>query len=437
MIEITSKILWGIATIFIMMGGIYFTIKLRGIQFDFINVIRSLFSKKENNAELITAKESLLMTLAARIGVGSIAGIALSIYIGGVGTIFWIWISTIIIVPNSFVETVLGIIYQQKDKKNSYIGGPSYYIKKGLNSNFLAMMYAFIIIATYIFGFLPIQSNTITKAILQISNIDSLHIGIIVSILSGLVIFSGIKGIVKTTNKIVPIMGLGYCLMATYIIIVNINILPNIFLDIISSAINIKSGVTGILTTIIIGIQRGIFSNESGLGTGAIASSITKTDNPFSVGLAQIFGVYFTSLIICSASAIIILTSDYNTLVISDINGIELALYAFNYHLGFLGEILLIATILLFAFSTIITGYYYGESNLKFLTSYMSRKKFTIFRFLTLFLILLGSIGSSLLLWKIVDILVALLAIVNMYALLKLRNVIVKYWYKHNKCKNL
>jgi alanine or glycine:cation symporter, AGCS family len=424
MLSIISKVLWGFTTILLIYSGIKYTFKLNFIQFKFIKIITSFL--KKDKSKNITIKDSFLMTLGARIGVGSIAGIALAIYMGGIGTVFWIWLSTIIVVPNSFCETLMGIKYHQKENKNEYIGGPAYYIKEGLNNNKLSLLYAVIIIITYIFGFLPIQANTISKSINIITNINPLYIGVILSIITGLVIMKGLKGIVNITNKMVPIMGSTYLLISIIVIIGNYSTIINVFISIIKSAFNLKSELIGVLTTAIIGIQRGIFSNESGIGTCAITAATTDNNSKL-VGFSQMLGVYFTSLVICTATAIIIITSNYTSLNISDVNGIEIAMYSFKYHLSSLGPLLLVIIIFLFAFSTIITGYYYGESNLKFINN--KNKQTTLLKLITIIMIFLGSIMSSLFIWKLIDVLVALLAIINIYALLKLEKKIIKEYY--------
>jgi AGCS family alanine or glycine:cation symporter len=195
--------------------------------------------------------------------------------------------------------------------------------------------------------------------------------------------------------------------------------MPNIFLNIFKSAFNFKPFFTGFLANLIIGAQRGIFASESGLGTGSIASSVTESNNAEKVGLIQIFGTYITTFLICTSTAIIILTSNYQELSFLDINGIELTMHAFNYHFGNLGYYALLISIILFAFSTILTGYYYIESNIKFL---FKKPNLVLIKILTLIFLFVGSLISSIKLWFISDTLIAILAIINMYALIKLKN---------------
>ena len=232
---------------------------------------------KNKNKDTIKPFESLMMVLAGRIGVGSIAGIAVSIYYGGVGSIFWMWISSILGASLTFLETSLGMLYQQKDTKSICKGGPSYYIKYGLNNKILGNMYAIIILISDIVGFISIQTNTITHSIQEIINVDSKIIGIIICIFVLVIIVGGAKRIANFSAKMVPTMTLLYLFVCFIIIIINIDKIPQIFVTIFKSAFEFKSISGGVLGSMVIGIQRGIFSSEAGIGTGAIAASATET----------------------------------------------------------------------------------------------------------------------------------------------------------------
>ena len=241
-----------------------------------------------------------------------------------------------------------------------------------------------------------------------------------------MIIFGGVKKIATTATKLVPIMTIGYVLIAIYICIVNINSIPIIFKNIVLSAFKLKPFFSGFLGTMIIGIQRGIFSNEAGLGTGAIASSTVATNDAKSQGYIQMIGIYITTLLICTSTAIIILTSPYKTLFLTDINGIEITQYAFQYHLGNVGNYLVFISIILFSFTTILTGYYDGEASLKYFFKKINKKYLLLLKILTLLVLFLGCTISSSILWNVVDLLVSLEAIINIYALLSLRKNIIE-----------
>lgn len=435
MITILNKLLWGIATIFLIGSGLYFTFKLHFIQFKWKNMFQG-FQQKGKQKDTISPFQTLMMATAARIGVGSLAGVALAIYVGGVGSIFWLWISAIITAPNAFAESCLGVIYRVKDGK-FYKGGPAYYIDKGLGKKKLGRIYALLILVAYILGFLTIQANTITKSITTKLDIPPIIIGVLIAIFSGIIIMKGVKRIADATSKLVPIMGLGYLIISLWIIGTNLAMIPNILLTIVREAFHLKPFGVGMLTSFIVGVQRGIFSSEAGLGSGAIASATSDTNNPVGQGLIQILGIYFTSLIICTSTAFIILTSNYQSLILSNVNGIEITQHALQYHLGSCGEWVLMITIVLFAFSTVITGYYYGESNLEYLYPKVSKKQIFLLKLGTVFLLIYGSLASAEFLWKMVDIFVALMAIINIYALFGMRKDIIYEWdhYKQKRRK--
>ena len=398
-------------------SGIYFTFKLKFVQFNFKEMFKNIIKKEDNN---ITPFESLMMVLGGRIGVGSIAGIALAIYLGGIGSIFWMWIIGFISAANSFAETTLGIKYQEK-YNNHYIGGPNYYIKKGLYDNKLSNIYSLIIVISQIFGFLSIQANTITKSL----NINPIICGLMITFISYLMISKNTKQLFKISAKLVPIMTLIYIIASIYIIIINIDFIPYLLINIIKEAFNFKALGFGVLSSFIVGIQRGIFSNEAGLGTGAIAASTVKSNMPASQGYVQMLGIYITTFLVCTATALVILTSDINFLG-NNLNGIEITQNAFIYHLGNVGNIIVIISIILFAFSTILSGYYDTESNTFINPKYL--------RLIICFDLFISSIISANIIWEIVNILTAILAIINIYALIKLKKDVIFELRRYKEC---
>lgn len=415
--------LWLFTTLLIFLFGLYFSFKLKWIQFNIIKMISSLL-KKDNCNEGVTSFKTLMLSLAGRIGVGSISGVALAIYLGGPGTVFWIWVISFISASIAYSEAYLAVKYKVRTV-DGFIGGPSYYIKRGINKLFLGGVYSIIITLCYVIGFIGIQANTITKSFNGLLfNVSPYLIGSIISILTLFIIFEGIKKITETTSKIVPIMSIFYIVLSLYITLSNIGIFPNIIKSIFTSAFNFKSFSSGFLVTLLIGVQRGIFSNEAGIGTGAIASASSSSDDANKQGYIQIIGVYITSIIICTCTAFIILSSSYKGLNVIDPNGIEIATFSFNYHLGKFGNIFLLISIFLFAFSTILSGYFYGESSLKYFFNNINNKYIFILKLFTTIVIFTGSIISSTFLWNFIDILVSILAIINIYAIYKLRNEI-------------
>lgn len=421
-----NRIVWLIASSFIIISGIYFTFKLKFVQFRFIKMFKSLTIKNKNK-DTIKPFQSLMMVLAGRIGVGSIAGIAISIYYGGIGSIFWMWISSILGASLTFLETSLGMFYQKKDTKSICKGGPSYYIKYGLNNKFLGNLYALIIIISDILGFISVQTNTITHSIQEIINIDAPLIGIIICVLVTIIIIGGVKRIANFSSKMVPIMTLLYLFICLIIIINNIDKIPGILVTIFKSAFEFKSISGGFLGSIIIGIQRGIFSSEAGIGTGAIAASATEAitkEEKLAQGYMQILGIYITTFLICTSTALIVLTSDIFNLDFNDFNGIELVQIAFTQHLGSIGNYFIFIIIFLFAFTTILSSYYNGESSLKYFVE-KPKKLLNVLKVFTLISIFMGAVSSSNIIWNLIDIFVGILAIINIYALIKLKDKVI------------
>lgn len=424
MLETIKSIMWAIVTALILLSGLYFSKELHFPQLKINKIFKSL---KGNNNKGITPIKTLFLTLAGRIGVGSIAGVALAIYLGGPGTIFWMWVVAIISGALAYIETMLAIKY--KDKKQN-IGGPSYYIKKGLKNKPLAIIYSLIIIVSYLIGFIPIQSNTVAKSIDMINPTNHLIIGLIIAFISFVIIKGGINKISKVTGKLVPFMTLIYISMALFVIIINIEKFPQVLSQIIKEAFQIKPFLTSFIPVILIGVQRAIFSNESGIGLGAIAASASNSINGSKSGYIQVLGVYITTILICTATAFMILIFDYKSVTLTNPNGIELTSLAFNYHFGSLGTILLVACILMFSFSTVLTGYYYCQSSLKFLSKNINTKCLLI---ITPLSVVLGAITSPTTIWTLVDILVAILAIINIYSIFKLKEEIMLYYKKYDR----
>ncbi len=408
---LVNRFIWLFVMVLILFFGIYFSFVLNGVQFKFKSMFKSVFHGDSSSFGI------LMTSLAGRIGVGSIAGVCLSIYIGGVGSIFWMWISTFFCSVITYSEVVLGVKY----KCGSY-GGPAYYIRDGLGSKMLGGIYSILIIISYIGCFLCIQSNTITKSIVSLFSFSPYVIGLCISVVTFFCIYGGFKSIVGVCNKIVPVMCLIYIGSSVLVLIINYDMIGYVFLNIFKSAFNFKSFFGGFIPMVIIGIQRGIFSNESGIGTSSIVASSGSDFRK--QGFIQVFGVYLTTLVICTATAIIILFSDYSSFNLSNINGIELASHAFSYHFGNIGIYILVISVILFSFSTILTGYYYGESSFNYFLDRVNIKFIYILRGVTLVILFIGCILPSGLIWAFVDILVGIMVIINLYAIWRLRNKI-------------
>ena len=416
MLENLNKILWTVAISFIFLNSIYFSFKLKFPQLKIRTIIKNVFSK--NTSSGIKPMDALMISLGSKIGAGSLAGIAFAIYYGGIGTIFWMWVSSFFFSVNCFLENILSTLYKEKDQE-FYKGGPSYYIKNGLNKKKLAYLYSFLAVLAYILGFLAIQNNTITTLVTEIYPVNKILIALLVTLLAGIVILKGLNIISKICNKIVPIMMISYFIVGLIVIFSNLNSVPAVFLNIIKDAFTPSAVTGGIIYTFVIGIQKATFINEAGVGTSAISSGATSNKDPIKQGYFGIFETYFINLFLITITAFIIVLSNYESLNLTGINGIEITKYAFSFHLGHFGEIILLLILTLFSFSTIITVYYYGESNLKFITNKSKPLKFL--KAFSIVILFLGGIVSASFVWELADIFIALLAIINIYAIFKLK----------------
>ena len=409
-----EHIIWSYLAIPILLFvSLIFTFYFQGVQFRFKKMIQCLTKKSSNSS--VSSFQSFTMALAARVGVGSLAGVALGIYIGGPGSVFWMWISALITVAASFVESTLAQLYKKRDG-DIYIGGPAYYIEYGMHQKGFAVIYAFIIVLTYTFGFSAIQANTIATSFRDVLSIPPLLTGVGLALITSMIIFGGASTIAKMTSKIVPIMALFYIGIGLFVMITHFDYIPTFFMTIFQDAFQPSPLIGGtVMYTIIIGIKRGVFSNEAGMGSGAHAAAVTNSDNPTDQGYIQSFGVYVTTLFICTITAFLIMVTNAVEVGTTHSNGIELTQYALTELFGPIGGVILAISIFFFAFSTILTGYFYGECNVKYLCK--NEKILYPVRVIVLIVILISSIGSASLIWSLVDLGVALTATINVMAL--------------------
>ena len=402
------SITWYIASILIMYSSIKYSYKYKFIQLKISKLIEAIKSKSKNN---ISPLSSLCVSLAAKIGVGSLSGIALCLYYGGLGAIFWLCIISLIIPINTYLECILGIKYREKEG-NKYYGGPSYYILKCLNNKKLAILYSILTIITYSGLFLSIQSNTIANAV-SYFNINSIFIVAILSISTLIIVLLGLKGISKVNSILVPVMLLLYIILGIYIIFSNYSVLSSIFIKVIKEAFNFKN----IIPAFLIGMQRSIFITESSLGTSAISASSCDNE-PEKQAMLEVLGIHIITFIVCLTTFLIIATTDYQTLSFTNLNGIELVLHAFNYHFGSSGPVLLVVITILFAFSTIISSYFFGETSLNILT----KNKYinNMYKILFILIIIISCYIKPSILWNLCDYFIALLAIINISSIIKI-----------------
>ena len=414
MLENISSILWIYTTIIILLVGIYLI-----FYFHFPYQLISNKVKSTDKIDTYSKFKILNLALASKIGVGSISGIAVALVVGGPGTIFWIWISTLLLSFYTFVETKSGIKYKVK-KSKEIIGGPQVYIKNILNKPKLSILYGLLIIITYLIAFIMIQANTMINSISTNISINKSLLTLLLIIVMIVITKKGINYISRVVSVLVPIMGLIYLIIGLYIIFTNLEVIPHILDIVFKDAFKINSIFR---LPIIIGFQRAVFSNEIGMGTTSMICALSSNDDYIQESKIQIIGTCFITLIVCSISAIILLTSNITFSSIENINGMELMNYSFYYHFNIFGKYLLTLIISLFSFSTIITSYYYGKININYL---FNNKKDNIVVLIVIIVIYISNYLSYSSIWAIVDIMCSLTTIINIYSLFKMRKELKK-----------
>ena len=408
MLSYISSNLWVIVTLCALFSSIFLMIYYRFTPF---RMLKSVNFLDKDSIKLLN------ISLAGKIGVGSISGIALSIIIGGKGTIFWIWVSSFFLIVFTYLETKAGVIFREKNDGN-YIGGPFIYIKKIMNNKILSIIYIILTIFLFLISFILIQSNTIIVSISSSYQINKFIVLLFLIITVLVSINKNMDRISNIVSFLVPLMGVIYITVGIIIIINNINVLSTIFVDIIKDALRLKSFFP---VPFVVGLQRAIFSNESGMGTTSMVVALSKSNDYKKEYFFQVVGLFYISLIICTISALIILTCNYEFFDTSNINGIELINYAFNYHFSSFGYFLSSVIITLFAFSTIITSFYYGNMVVEYL---FHNKNNTITKIIVIIVIVLSMFINPINIWAVVDITTALITLINVYSLIKIRKVL-------------
>lgn len=413
-----NNFLWSYILIaLLLILGIYFSFKTKFVQFRYIKEMFRLLgdgisSKKEGS---ISSFQAFCISTASRVGTGNLAGIALAISVGGPGAIFWMWLIAFIGAASSFVESTLAQIYKQRNDDGSFRGGPAYYIEKGLNKKWLGVLFSILITITFGLIFNSVQSNTITLAFNNAFGTGRLVVGIILTLITVFTIFGGVQRIAKVSEVLVPVMALAYIAVAIFTLVINITELPSIIKLIFENAFGIKEFVGGTLgATMLMGIKRGLFSNEAGMGSSPNAAATADVTHPVKQGLIQTLGVFTDTILICSCTAFIILLSGID-FTDKSITGIQLTQKALSSQVGSWGNYFIAICILLFAFSSIIGNYYYGESNIEFLTE--KKSYLFIYRLLVIVMVFFGSIAEVEVVWNLADVFMGLMAIINLIAI--------------------
>ncbi len=419
-VDTVQNFLWSYINIVLLVGcAIYFTVRTGFVQFRlFGEMVRMMVRperKEEEGYKHISSFQAFVVALASRIGTGNLAGVATAISVGGPGSIFWMWVMALLGAATAYVESTLAQLYKRRGEK-SFFGGPAYYMKYGLGRPAMGVLFSFLIILTFGWTNNAAQSNTIALATQQAFGIPVAYMGVALTVLALAVVFGGIHRIAKVSAAVVPVMALLYLVLAVVIIVMRFDRIPVVLEMIVENAFGVGQFAGGALGTIVImGVKRGLFSNEAGEGSAPNAAATASVTHPVKQGLVQALGVYTDTLLVCTCTAFIILCSGVD---FTASNGIQLTQNAMEAEIGSLGSPFIAVTIWLFAFSTIIANCYYGETNLL----YFTRNRFALFfyRLSSCGCVMLGAVMSLELTWSLIDLCMALITICNLTAIVLL-----------------
>lgn len=412
--------------------GIFYTIKTRFVQFRKIGEMFRLLAEKGSGTKGVTSFQAFTISLGSRVGTGNLAGVALAIVAGGPGAVFWMWLIALLGSASAFAESTLAQVYKVKDTGGTFKGGPAYYMQYALKSRTMGIWFAILITLCYGLVFNSVQSDTISAAFNKSFSVHPLLMSGVLVVLTALIIFGGVKRIAKFTNAVVPVMAISYILVVFYIIVTNITLVPNVFRLIFESAFGMREVAAGAMGAALVqGIKRGLFSNEAGMGSAPNAAAAADVTHPVKQGFIQALGVFTDTLVICTSTALLLLLSGQYKEVGMD--GIQLTQSSMEFMVGSWGNIFIAVCIFLFAFSSIIGNYYYGESNIKFISE--KGIYLTLYRLTVLGMVVFGALATSQIVWGLADIFMISMALLNLYAILRLSPILSKVLNDYNRQK--
>ena len=415
-----NDFVWTYILIILLVGcGLYFTWRTRFVQLRMVGEMVRLIAEpsvKTGPKKHISAFQAFAVSVATRVGTGNLAGVATAIAMGGPGAVFWMWMIALIGGATAFIESTLAQLYKRHGD-DSYKGGPAYYIKYGLGRKWMAALFAVLITLTFGLSYNSVQSNTICSAMYQAFGWNEIVVGAIISVVSLVIAFGGIQRIARVSAVIVPLMAVGYFILALVIVLMNYQLVPHVFKVIVTEAFGLGQFTGGLLgMTVMYGIKRGLFSNEAGEGSAPNVAATASVSHPVKQGLVQALGVFTDTFLVCSCTAFIILISGVYS---SGANGIALTQEAMQSQIGHWGKVFIAIAIFFFAFSSIIGNYYYGETNIQFLTR--KRWALVVFRlFSGGVMVMLGALASLNFVWSLGDICMAMLTACNLAAIIPL-----------------
>ncbi len=426
-VSVINGVLWGQVLVYLLIAvGVWFSARLGLIQLrSFKHMFSLLRNSRRADNQGISSFQALCTSLSARIGTGNLAGVAIAITVGGPGAVFWMWVIALLGMATGFAESLLAQVYKVRDSSGEFRGGPAYYIRQGLKRPYLGMLFSISLLFGYGFVFSATQTNTIVDALNHSYQFPVIGSAAVITLFAGVIVMGGLRSIARFCELVVPIMGVGFVLVAVSISIINIAQLPELLLTIVKSAFGWQEAGAGTFAAALKnGIQRGLYSNEAGAGSvpQAAASASPHPNHPASQGYIQMLGVFLDTIIVCSCTAFVIMLAGGASS--PEMEGIRLTQRAMTEHLGAYGGDFVAVTIALFGFTSVVANYAYAESNLHFfkLDNKTGRGLFTII-FLTM--MFSGSLLELKVIWALADMAFGLMAVINVIALICLSKTVI------------
>jgi alanine or glycine:cation symporter, AGCS family len=417
MLDLLNDLIWSKLLIVMLIGlGLYFTVASRFVQFRYFSSMFRIFAEAfQRQPGQLSSFQALMLSVAGRVGAGNIAGVSVAIMLGGPGAIFWMWVVALVGMATSYFECSLAQLYKRREADGSYRGGPAFYIQHGLGQRWLGIVVSILLLVTFGFGFNAVQSFTVASSLHDTFGLPTIVSGLILTAVIGLIIFGGIKRIASMADVLVPVMAFSYIGMALVVIGLNLPEVPAVFALIVKSAFGLEPAFAGgIGAAIMMGVKRGLFSNEAGLGSAPNVAAVAEVKHPAAQGIVQSLSVFIDTLLVCTSTALIILLSGVYQPG-GEMAGVVLTQTALAAVVGEWGRVFVSLALLLFVFTTLIYNYYLGENALGFFSQ--KRMPVIVYRVLVVCLVLWGSVQDLGTVFAFADVTMGLLAICNLVAL--------------------
>ncbi len=421
-VEATSNVMYSYLLIILLLAvGLYFTFRTKFVQFRMLGESVRLVTEKSNGKNSVSAFQALMVSTASRVGTGNIVGVANAIAIGGYGSVFWMWVIALVGGASAFIESTLAQVYKKSDGKGGSYGGPAYYIEAALGKRWLGVIFAVALIATYAVGFNMLCSYNLVTSLSQYSFYGDpetskvpLICGAVLAVLVVVCVLGGGKRIVKVTSFLVPVMGVSYIVMALVTMVLNVGTLPMVFREIFAGAFDFKAMFGGFAGSALMqGIKRGLYSNEAGVGSAPNAAAAANVSHPVKQGLVQMLSVFIDTLLVCTATAMMCLSSGITPS--PELSGAPFVQSALAVNFGKFGYYFITVALLLFAFTTLLGNLFYCEGCLNYIANRTLRKKtMMVFNVIASIIVFLGALLDFGLVWNLADVLMGIMAIINL-----------------------